>query len=77
MKKLYPDTIPELIYFPDASCKGVWRDDIIVFSHKYTECGTQQEVVQSKKWISFISGFIATALSSCYHVVKKNRAIEI
>lgn len=46
MKKLYPDTIPELIYFPDASCTGVWRDDTIIFSHKYTECGTQREVVQ-------------------------------
>ncbi|VDI14713.1 deleted in malignant brain tumors 1 protein [Mytilus galloprovincialis] len=43
MKKLYPDTIPELIYFPDASCTGVWRDDTIIFSHKYTGCGTQRE----------------------------------
>lgn len=44
MKKLYPDTFPELIYFPDAGCKGVWRDDTLFFSQKYTECRTQREV---------------------------------
>ncbi|VDH91103.1 Hypothetical predicted protein [Mytilus galloprovincialis] len=43
MKKLYPDTFSELIYFPDAGCKGVWRDDTLFFSQKYTECRTQRE----------------------------------
>lgn len=64
MKKLYPDTIPELIYFPDASCTGVWRDDTIIFSHKYTECGTQREVVQFLYFFKS-SCSITTGLASC------------
>lgn len=54
LKKLYPDTISQLIYFPDANCKGVWREDTIFFSQKYTECSTQREVLWFIQLILFI-----------------------